>query len=729
MIPLPTIKDIAKEAGVSHGTVSNVLNKTGKVSAEKIRLVEEAAKRLGYKVNVQAQLLRQGMTKSICVILPSLRFKHYNNLFRNIREELTASGYEVTLYTTNGISSIEHEIWNRILLARPDAIICVSCLEEIPDAYLSDCPVVFIDRVLSPHMEHVFSASFDFEAAGQDIANYAISKGYQNLALFTESGKPSGKRLLYDSLKKHLPAHVALSRFSSDDQLILGKAFEITGTQDTFDAIITTNTERAESIVRAAAYAPVPYAPDIITLSSLETFPDSRFCCYELNYPYMGRETAIQLTGFLNGRTMPQRNLAFTNHGFYASRHDKAPASKEPTVLNMLTLESPATTALYKLLPDFTRRTGITVHMTVLSFDELYDTIRTMGNSGYFDLIRMDMAWLSHLAKETYLPLNELPVDMSPIIDGFIPEINSSYLEVEQTPYCLPFDPSTQMLFYRKDLFQDAMVKRQYYEQFREELTVPCDFPQYNRIASFFTKSIHPASPVSYGSTLTFGTSGVAACDYLPRLLAFSGSFFDEAGRLSLCSEHALNALESYMETYEYTDKSINMWWKHSMERFSSGNTAMTTVFMNHASDLINSKHSNVIGKIGYSMIPGANPLLGGGVIGISRASHHATAACRFFEWVYSDETAGKLTLLGGLSPNRSIYENREITSLFPWLESCRTSFAHGSRRKESSYYPKFNEKQFENILGAAVRSAVTRTIPPREALEYALTLCEKSFC
>ena len=48
---MPTIKDIAREAGVSHGTVSNVLNKTGKVSIEKIQLVEQAAKKLGYVPN------------------------------------------------------------------------------------------------------------------------------------------------------------------------------------------------------------------------------------------------------------------------------------------------------------------------------------------------------------------------------------------------------------------------------------------------------------------------------------------------------------------------------------------------------------------------------------------------------------------------------------------------------------------------------------------------------
>ena len=48
---MPTIKDIAREAGVSHGTVSNVINGRGNVSVEKIRLVWQAAEKLGYKVN------------------------------------------------------------------------------------------------------------------------------------------------------------------------------------------------------------------------------------------------------------------------------------------------------------------------------------------------------------------------------------------------------------------------------------------------------------------------------------------------------------------------------------------------------------------------------------------------------------------------------------------------------------------------------------------------------
>lgn len=57
---MPTIKDIAARAGVSYGAVSNVLNKRGNVSAEKIQLVEQAARELGYQLNAQAQQLRAG---------------------------------------------------------------------------------------------------------------------------------------------------------------------------------------------------------------------------------------------------------------------------------------------------------------------------------------------------------------------------------------------------------------------------------------------------------------------------------------------------------------------------------------------------------------------------------------------------------------------------------------------------------------------------------------------
>lgn len=60
---MPTIKDIAKLAGVSHGTVSNVLNGRGNVSVEKIEAVQRAAKEVGYQLNAQAQSLRASKSR------------------------------------------------------------------------------------------------------------------------------------------------------------------------------------------------------------------------------------------------------------------------------------------------------------------------------------------------------------------------------------------------------------------------------------------------------------------------------------------------------------------------------------------------------------------------------------------------------------------------------------------------------------------------------------------
>ena len=101
-----TIKDIAKEAGVSHGTVSNVLNKTGKVSSEKIMLVENAVKKLGYVRNSQAKQLRQGFKKSIALIIPNLEVPQYTELFSFFKDQFTNEDYEIKLYTTNDVPII-----------------------------------------------------------------------------------------------------------------------------------------------------------------------------------------------------------------------------------------------------------------------------------------------------------------------------------------------------------------------------------------------------------------------------------------------------------------------------------------------------------------------------------------------------------------------------------------------------------------------------------------------
>ena len=91
---MPTIKDIAKEAGVAQGTVSNVLNGRGNVSSDKIILVEQACAKLGYTMNQRAKTLRQGSSKLLAAIIPNVHDRRYTDFF------LSFKNYACLLYTT-----------------------------------------------------------------------------------------------------------------------------------------------------------------------------------------------------------------------------------------------------------------------------------------------------------------------------------------------------------------------------------------------------------------------------------------------------------------------------------------------------------------------------------------------------------------------------------------------------------------------------------------------------
>ena len=79
-----------------------------------------------------------------------------------------------------------------------------------------------------------------------------------------------------------------------------------------------------------------------------------------------------------------------------------------------------------------------------------------------------------------------------------------------------------------------------------------------------------------------------------------------------------------------------------------------------------------------------------------------------------------QFTMLGGLSPCRSAYSNRDISEQYPWLSTARKSFPTAQRRSNSTYYQNFSELQLETILAAHVQQAVLGVCSPEEALKQA---------
>ena len=115
-------------------------------------------------------------------------------------------------------------------------------------------------------------------------------------------------------------------------------------------------------------------------------------------------------------------------------------------------------------------------------------------------------------------------------------------------------------------------------------------------------------------------------------------------------------------------------------------------------------------------------------MIGITRSCACPETACAFLDWLYADLVAPVFTMLGGLSPCRSAYSNRDINEQYPWLSTARKSFPNAQRRRDSTYYSNFSELKLETILASHIQRAVLGICSPEEALHQAQTECDGYF-
>ncbi|HEY5585823.1 MAG TPA: LacI family DNA-binding transcriptional regulator [Ruminiclostridium sp.] len=142
-----TMKDIAKEAGVSLGTVSNVLNGVQTVSEENRKKVLDTVKRHNYRPNSAARTLKTKISKSLGLIIPDITNPYYPELARGAEDAAKRCGYSVFLCNNDRNVEKEREYVNVLIEKNIDGIILVkpklSC-EEILEIQ-GKCHVVLVD--------------------------------------------------------------------------------------------------------------------------------------------------------------------------------------------------------------------------------------------------------------------------------------------------------------------------------------------------------------------------------------------------------------------------------------------------------------------------------------------------------------------------------------------------------------------------------------------------------
>lgn len=484
---MPTIKDIAAKAGVSHGTVSNVLNKRGNVSAEKIQLVERIAKEMGYKMNVQAQQLRAGTARRVCVIVPKISLKCYNDLYTGLEQVLREHDISIELISTNNLERDEEKAVKKALSLNPMAVVVVSSLLKNRGVFTPDTRFFFAERKVKGMPENSVYISFGFEQAGRDIALKCIGDGHQNVALLCENSIYSNNKSFMNGVVDVLEDdNCSCKLFPGDDSMWFNKAFDILGSKEEFDAVIAMSQEDADYLKAAHQYNPDKTMPVIYALTSKSIGIDPDVCRYELNYKLMGRNIAGQIihAGGEDAEAAPakKQQIIMENDGFYEK---SLPSAGKKESICFLTIQNLTSKAIGMLLPSFTRETGIEVNMIEVSYDEHYKMAQTCVQNSPYDLVRIDMAWMTELGDKIYRPFDGSSSSVQWLRQQILPSLSENYSMVHGIQYAFPLDACVQMLFYRKDLFEDELIKREFFEKYKRRLEIPKTFEEYNEVARF----------------------------------------------------------------------------------------------------------------------------------------------------------------------------------------------------------------------------------------------------
>ena len=205
-----TLKQIAKELGVSVSTVSKALNDSPEISEPTKIRVQEYAKLKNYKPNVIGLNLKNRSTRTIGVIIPNILNQFFAKVFTGIEKVADEKGYKVITCISN--ESLEKEINALEMLSNGtiDGFI-LSISEEAQKLQKFDhfktiinegTPIVMFDRIADEvNCDKVIVDDLD---SAFDATNHLIKTGCKNIALFSSIDNLSVGKLRGDAYKKAL---------------------------------------------------------------------------------------------------------------------------------------------------------------------------------------------------------------------------------------------------------------------------------------------------------------------------------------------------------------------------------------------------------------------------------------------------------------------------------------------------------------------------------------------
>lgn len=261
-----SVREVAARAGVSVGTVSNVLNRRDAVRPATIEKVEAAIRDLGYVPNEAARQLRAGQSTSIALIALDVSNPFFTDVARGAEERAAESGHTVLLANSDESTARESAHLDQFERQRVAGVLLVPTSDAQPriDTLRErGVPVVLVDRGSAD--PGIASVAVDDVEGGRLAATHVLEGGRRKLVFLGGPGelrqvtdRAAGVQSAVDEIDGATLTYVSTSALTLDEGISAGVQVSELVRQGECDAVIAANDLLAIGVQHALLSGPHP---------------------------------------------------------------------------------------------------------------------------------------------------------------------------------------------------------------------------------------------------------------------------------------------------------------------------------------------------------------------------------------------------------------------------------------------------------------------------------------
>lgn len=182
------IGDVARRAGVSVGTVSNVLNRPQIVAEETRQAVHDAIQVLGFVPNASARQLREGASRAAGVLVLDIANPFFMEMARGIEDRLVVDGLTMVLSSSDADPERERRVLGQFAQQRLRGVLLVPSrrtVENLPILTAQGTRVVFLDH--KPRRQDFDAVVTDDAAGARTAVEHLLGLGHEHIGFINGS--------------------------------------------------------------------------------------------------------------------------------------------------------------------------------------------------------------------------------------------------------------------------------------------------------------------------------------------------------------------------------------------------------------------------------------------------------------------------------------------------------------------------------------------------------------